>query len=226
MFDGYTEGCPGRERSTGKPEPVVIQGAGAAQGFAAQQLQGTRAPEFCEQTREIAVAMGLAADPGHQQLRKLTSGRLQASLLKGWIAGKELEKLTRGQGCYDGRLHGGHCFAGAVAHQPAPTDGLTSEQTRQGEGPACRVVPNQTHGSFGDEHHLVGKSVGLQQWLTGAVSQPFQLGPLGGQKVLKRYRQGGDVFAHGRGMEQVDPGLGSPAWSDLMVSVSQRRYSR
>jgi hypothetical protein len=106
--------------------------------------------------------MGLAADPSHQQLRKLTSGRLQASLLQGWILRQELKKLTRRQCRHDGRLHGRHGFAGSVAHQPAPADGLTAEQTGQGEGSACRVFTDQAHGSFGDEHHLVGEPVGLQ----------------------------------------------------------------
>ena len=90
----------------------------------------------------------------------------------------------------------------------------------QGEWPAAGIIADQAHRSFGNEHHLVGEAIGLQQGLACAVAQPLQMGALGGENALQRNRKGAGVLTHGKGIKQRDPGSGLVARSVAIASVS------
>jgi len=155
----------------------------------------------------------LTSEPGEEELGQFATGRFQAALLQGRLVGQQSQELACGQGRHQGGFHGDRRFARNAAHQATPADGITTAKTRQSERPGVGIVGDQAHRTFGDEHHLVGETVGLKQGLPGAIAQPLELGPLGLQHALQGNRQGGDVVirAHGRGIVQVAPGAGGLA---------------
>jgi hypothetical protein len=73
-----------------------------------------------------------------------------------------------------------------AASQGRPAKGIPTAKTRKSEGPGSRIIRDQTHGSLGNEHHLVGEAVGLQQGLPCSVAQPLQFGSLRSKPALYR----------------------------------------